>query len=128
MSKKTLKTASVLSELTEHSVFFKRDAHQAPHKKELPHESELSVARTPAHLIDRSGDRSEPFTPKKVKRVIRRYSFEAYDDHVRELKHISLQAGIEGENVSISGMIREAIETFLKKHRSEITPTDRSSD
>jgi hypothetical protein len=121
MSKKQLNTANVLSELTGHSAFFPKETTTSS----LPSETVKPTNRTPERATERSVERPTERTPDRViqnsssqqHRIIRRYSFEAYDDQVRQLKRISMQAGIEGETISISEMIREAIDNFLNDSR-----------
>lgn len=130
MSKKQLNTQNVLSELTGQSAFFRKEA--AP---SAPPSTPNQNARPPERATERPVERSTERTPEQVieklvtkpHRIIRRYSFEAYDDQVRHLKRISLQAEIEGESRSISEMIREAIDTYLHS-QNEAHPTERSSE
>lgn len=130
MSKKQLNTENVLSELTGQSAFFRKDTATPPPSNEVK-----SNTRPPERATERPVDRPTERTPERVSeispakhhRIIRRYSFEAYDDQVRHLKKISLQAEIEGETRSISEMIREAIDTYLNSQNTT-DPTERSTE
>lgn len=129
MSKKQLNTENVLSELTGQSAFFRKDTASPPQSNEVK-----SNTRTPERPTERPVERPTERTPERVietptrqHRIIRRYSFEAYDDQVRHLKKISLEAEIAGETRSISEMIREAVDTFLKV-QNEGNPTERSTE
>ncbi|MBX3004600.1 MAG: hypothetical protein KF821_02085 [Anaerolineales bacterium] len=129
MSKKQLNTENVLSELTGQSAFFPKDA-ETP----TPSDEVKPNTRPPERATERTIERPTEQTPERVigtparqHRIIRRYSFEAYDDQVRHLKKISLEAEIAGETRSISEMIREAVDSYLKT-QNEVNPTQRSTE
>jgi hypothetical protein len=52
------------------------------------------------------------------KRIITRNSFEIYEDQMDSLRKHSLQEKMEGKIGSMSQMVREAIDTYLKKSAS----------
>ena len=49
------------------------------------------------------------------KRIITRNSFEIYEDQMATLRKVSLQEKMEGKLGSMSQMVREAIDDFLRK-------------
>ena len=121
MSKKQLNTENVLSELTGQSAFFQKlpTPSSLENSPETPkRELDRPVERSTERPNDRSSERFVE-SPSHHQRITRRYSFEAFDDQVRKLKTISMQAGINGDNLSISEMIREAIDGFLKQRTTE---------
>lgn len=54
----------------------------------------------------------QPLFP--AKRRSRRYSFEFYDDQILKLKTLKHQAEMSGEKVTLSDIVREAIDRYLK--------------
>jgi hypothetical protein len=44
-----------------------------------------------------------------------RHPFEFFEDQVAELRRITLEAQLRGEKVSMSEMVREAVDTYLQK-------------
>ena len=80
---------------------------------------------------DRPTDRSTDRPPNNLiskNRVTRRYSFEAFDDQISELKIISINSALHGESIYISEMIRDAVDKFLKSRTGELNQIDRSTD
>ena len=53
------------------------------------------------------------------KRIITRNSFEIYEDQMDSLRKISFKEKMEGKIGSMSAMVREAIDTYIKKGSSE---------
>jgi len=49
-----------------------------------------------------------------LKRKTKRYSFEFFDDQLIRLKKIKASAEMTGENVSLSAIVREALDIYLK--------------
>jgi hypothetical protein len=52
------------------------------------------------------------------KRIITRNSFEIYEDQMDSLRKLSYQEKMDGKLGSMSGMVREAIDTYLLKRTS----------
>ena len=52
------------------------------------------------------------------KRIITRNSFELYEDQMDSLRKLSLQEKMEGKLGSMSQMVREAIDAYLKERTS----------
>ena len=53
------------------------------------------------------------------KRIITRNSFEIYEDQMDSLRKIAFKEKMDGKVGSMSAMVREAIDAFLKKEASE---------
>jgi hypothetical protein len=63
---------------------------------------------------ERSNDRT--VVRSNAKRIITRNSFEIYEDQMDSLRELSFQEKREGGLGSMSAMVREAINEYLKKH------------
>jgi hypothetical protein len=65
-------------------------------------------------------ERANAPTPQRPngKRIITRNSFEIYEDQMDSLRKLSYQEKMEGKLGSMSGMVREAIDTYLLKKTS----------
>ncbi len=50
-----------------------------------------------------------------VRRIITRNSFETYEDQMESLRKLSYREKMEGKIGSMSAMVREAIDDYLKK-------------
>ena len=63
---------------------------------------------------DRTENRTE-FRPEglPVKRRTKRYSFEFYEDQLVRLKQLKIQAELAGEGLSLSDMVRSALDDYL---------------
>ncbi|WP_448620583.1 hypothetical protein [Geodermatophilus sp. URMC 65] len=51
------------------------------------------------------------------KRIITRNSFEIYEDQMDSLRELSFQDKRQGKLGSMSAMVRDAIDEYLRKHR-----------
>ncbi len=49
-----------------------------------------------------------------IKRKTKRYSFEFYDDQLTGLKNLKHRVEAAGENITLSEMVRQAVDTYLK--------------
>ena len=107
MNKKKLDTAGVLNELSGQSVFFKQ-----PEKNER-----ISVRKS-----DRSEIRSEKRTVDlPIRRTTKRYSFEFYEDQILRLRKIKIEAGLEGESIFLSEIVRRALDEYFENHDTDRT-------
>jgi hypothetical protein len=70
----------------------------------------------PQAIAERENART-PVRPNG-KRIITRNSFEIYEDQMDSLRKLSLQDKMEGKLGSMSQMVREAIDTYLKQKAS----------
>ena len=50
-----------------------------------------------------------------LKRRTKRYSFEFYEDQLVKLKQLKIQAEMAGESVSLSEMVRLALDAYLRE-------------
>jgi hypothetical protein len=69
---------------------------------------------------ERFSERSEFRTENRtvdlpLKRRTKRYSFEFYDDQLTQLKRLKMQAEMSGESVSLSEIVRVALDDYLKR-------------
>lgn len=61
-----------------------------------------------------------PYARTPGRRTITRYSFEFFQDQIESLRRFSLEEKARGEMGSMSGMVREALDTYIaKRHRTE---------
>ncbi len=88
----------------------------------------LSPQDAPVQEAERLKNQPPQATPERVnartpvrpngKRIITRNSFEIYEDQMDSLRKLSLQDKMEGKLGSMSQMVREAIDTYLKQKAS----------
>jgi hypothetical protein len=77
-----------------------------------------SIQQQPERLNAPMPQRSNARTGERVngKRIITRNSFEVYEDQMDSLRDRSYQQKRAGKIGSMSAMVREAIDAYLKKH------------
>ena len=97
--KKNLNTAEIENELKGSSSFFKSESPSAT----------KSVFSRPALKPDK------PEVEAVTNRSTRRYSFEFYDDQIKRLKQMKYQSGMNGKTVSMSEIVRDALDDYLAK-------------
>ena len=116
--KKKLHVEAIANELQE-SAFFRR-----PQREQQEVDSTTSLPEKPIVLEDQSHqdipERVNARTPVRPngKRIITRNSFEIYEDQMDSLRKLSLQEKMEGKLGSMSHMVREAIDAYLKERAS----------
>jgi|RhiMetdeSRZDD1v2_1073273.scaffolds.fasta_scaffold2601281_1 hypothetical protein len=90
-------------------------------------EEKTETPPAPDRPIARSTDESIARSPDRVtnKRNLMRRAFEWYEDQLASLKRLSLQEQMEGKDGSMSAMVREALDDYLKKRSLS---DDRSPD
>jgi hypothetical protein len=120
--KKQLNVDRIQSELSGGSAFFpgyKGSGSPAP-SAETPEPAEASE-QPGGGANARSVERSNGRTPVRdtTKRIVTRNSFEIYEDQMDSLRRLSFQEKVKGAIGSMSAMVREAIDTYLKEHLSE---------
>jgi hypothetical protein len=82
-----------------------------PKGSQRPERVERSVRpERPVRVIQEPGE-----TAKPQRREIRRHSFEIYKDQVTGLQELRVTMMKRGELKSMSAMVREAIDAYLKK-------------
>jgi len=81
-----------------------------------------TVVRTDGRMTDRTPGRS-------ARRTILRHSFEVYNDQIELLRRVSLEAKLAGDELSMSEMVREALDAYLTRKHPEpnARPGERSS-
>ena len=130
MSKK-LDTSAITDELTEGSAFFRTtrkaakaaplptsEVQKADHQTLTPTRSTIAsqpdsdqqLRRPPDEPTNRPGDR-----PTVGRGELIRRGFEWYADQLRALKQLSLKKQLDGKPGSMSAMVREALDDYLKK-------------
>jgi hypothetical protein len=124
---KKLNIASITNELSE-SAFFR---HAQPMKQEeklptpLPEQPNIQEARTNPVITGRPAARpsDEPtYRPDyrpTAKGVLVRRGFEWREDQLRALKKLSIKEQMEGKPGSMSQMVRDALDDYLKKAKDE---------
>jgi len=113
--KKKLNSSSVLSELAEESVYFKK-----PSVVGKPSESNSETERTENRSEFRTEERAENRTYQlPFKRATKRYSFEFYDDQIIRIKQIKLNTEMAGKRISMSEIVRQALDEYFDKRSSE---------
>jgi hypothetical protein len=92
-----------------------------PPQKQLPATPPPVTEETPGasatHPIPERVNARTPVRPNG-KRIITRNSFEIYEDQMDALRKLSLQERLEGKLGSMSQMVREAIDAYLKDKSS----------
>jgi hypothetical protein len=83
----------------------------------LPQNTESAVNKPVERIPERVNART-PVRPHG-KRIITRNSFEIYEDQMESLRKRSFEEKIEGKLGSMSQMVREAIDAYLKHKASE---------
>jgi hypothetical protein len=77
---------------------------------ETKRQADQSNHHKPDRAIDRTYGR-----PSVRRRIISRHAFEVYDDQVDDLRKLSWQEKMEGKLGSMSQMVREALDNYLKE-------------
>src|SRR5262245_5943160 len=114
MSKK-LNVDAITNELHE-SAFFRRDQREKTEEDSsapLPEKPIVQENQSDQKISERVNART-PVRPNG-KRIITRNSFETFEDQMDSLRKLSLQEKMEGKLGSMSQMVREAIDDYLKK-------------
>ena len=115
---KKLNVDAITNELAE-SAFFRRPQQEQPEIDKptpLPEKPIIQKDQSLQDIPERVNARS-PVRPNG-KRIITRNSFEIYEDQMDSLRKISLQEKMEGKIGSMSQMVREAIDAYLKEKSS----------
>ena len=111
MSKKKLKTESILNELKDGSVFFQKESSPPPQNS--------SEKRTDFRTEHRSNQ-------LPIKRPTKRYSFEFYEDQIKYIKRLKIKTELAGKNISLSDIVRTALDYYFesvrKNERSDLRP------
>jgi hypothetical protein len=82
-------------------------------KIEIQSLTDRPTGRPPDEAMNRPPDRVSN------KRLLVRRGFEWYEDQLAALKRLSLQEQMEGRDGSMSAMVREALDDYLKKRSTK---------
>ena len=88
---------------------------------EKPKPAEIAPASEPQPPKTDIPERSNARPPVRPngKRIITRNSFEIYEDQMDSLRKLSFQDKMNGRIGSMSAMVRDAIDAYLKEHPEE---------
>jgi hypothetical protein len=89
-----------------------------PKPKDTPAQEAERPATQPSSEIPERVNARTPVRPSG-KRIITRNSFEIYEDQMESLRKLSFQEKMEGKLGSMSHMVREAIDAYLKAKSSK---------
>jgi hypothetical protein len=115
---KKLNVDAITNELAE-SAFFRRPQQERPEIDKptpLPENQIIQKEQSLQDIPERVNART-PVRPNG-KRIITRNSFEIYEDQMDSLRKISLLEKMEGKIGSMSQMVRDAIDAYLKEKSS----------
>src|SRR5712691_1328327 len=115
---KKLNIEAITNELEE-SAFFRRPQRERPEASKptpLPEKSIVQENQPNQDTPEQMNARS-PVRPNG-RRIITRNSFEIYEDQMDSLRKLSLQDKMDGKLGSMSQMVREALDAFLKERSS----------
>lgn len=99
------------------SPFFTPLADNIPPVKSLSQPNDRTVAAT-----ERANDRTSNSTERPNGRTVyperktTRHSFEFYADQIQAIRRLRAQKELAGEPVSLSAMIRDAVDRYLDSH------------
>ena len=89
-------------------------ANVAPNATATDRTEERTKLRPELRAEDRTKNRTEFRTDGlPVKRRTKRYSFEFYEDQLVRLKQLKIRAELAGESLSLSDMVRSALDDYL---------------
>ena len=117
--KKKLNTDAITNELSEGSAFFQATNQpvEEPTKaqtgiQETGRDTERTDDRPVGRTAERSGGRS---VGRSIKRIRVRRGFEFYQDQLQKLKELQLNAALRGDELSMSDIVRRALDAYLEK-------------
>ena len=85
---------------------------QAPRKAQAKREPQRQPARTSERQLERE---PQDLIIMDKRRTTTRGSFEVYQDQLHVLRQVSLTAKLTGEDLSISEMVREALDEYIHR-------------
>jgi hypothetical protein len=115
---KKLNVDAITNELAE-SAFFRRPLQEQPvidKPTPLPEKPNVQENQPDQDIPERVNART-PVRPNG-KRIITRNSFEIYEDQMDAMRKISFHEKMEGKLGSMSQMVRDAIDSYLKEKTS----------
>lgn len=117
--KKTLNESPITNELRHGSSFFRDAASREPVQTDSPQSYDRTDVpsvrdhRSSGRTYDRTNDRTESPPPK---RETKRHPFEIYKDQLERLKRRKAQAVLDGKIITMSDMVRVALDNYLQDH------------
>jgi hypothetical protein len=87
---------------------------QTPKSSNALQQDKLEQNGTPSSVPDEVSPPTYPSATPKKREIKRRQPFDVYQDQVDLLKKLSLRAQLNGEIGSMSRMVREALDNYLK--------------
>lgn len=90
------------------------------HDRKTERKSVRKTERSADRTENRSDIRSENRTATlPLKRRTKRYSFEFFDDQIVTLKQLKIKAEMDGESLSLSEIVRAAMDEYLKDKNND---------
>ena len=117
--KKTLNESSITNELRHGSSFFREEKSIEQDENTVFKQPSSPNARTNVTSVRddrpfaRPYERTESTPPK---RETKRHPFEIYKDQLDRLKRLKAQAMLDGATISMSDMVRVALDNYLQDH------------
>jgi hypothetical protein len=93
------------------------DKPRRPNPTDAPVQEAERLKNQPSQAIPERVNARTPVRPNG-KRIITRNSFEIYEDQMEALRKLSFQEKMDGKLGSMSHMVREAIDAYLKEKSS----------
>lgn len=88
-----------------------------------------SVQRANLRSVDRTEFRTKNRSVSlPTKRLTKRYSFEFFEDQLTSIKKIKIETELSGENISLSEIVRRAIDEYLDKIEETVRNSARNID
>lgn len=122
--KKQLPEDMITNELKGRSAFFLPQTEQkrGEEQSDRVRTPERVNARTPVHTNARTGEQANGRIAERPKsssgkRVIKRQSYNVYQDQHEALQRLEATGVLSGNNIFISEMVREALDEYLSKHQ-----------
>jgi hypothetical protein len=125
---KKLDTTSITNELAQTAFFRQNSQPVQPHKPSpasrpaTPERQEEQATRLPSDRATARPDGEATYRPDDRptgKGILVRRGFEWREDQLRALKKLSLQEQLAGKPGSMSQMVRDALDDYLKRRASE---------
>ena len=120
--KKSLPETAVTNELKGRSAFFTPRLTSAVLENSPSIEQLIDRVRTPERVNTRTPEQANARTDERPKvalgkRVIKRQSYNVYQDQHQALQRLEATGALSGKGVFISEMVREALDDYLQKQK-----------
>lgn len=128
--KKALPEAAITNELKGRSAFFSPRLSSAISDSQPKTELVADVERTPERVNRRTHEQANARTgehPKTAsgKRIIKRQSYNVYQDQHEALQRLEATGVLAGKGVFISEMVREALDDYLQNRSDSVRTPER---